>query len=660
MKTNKLVVAILVTASLGTLWGEEAAKSAETPSAAVTGESKGSAAPQAMTAPSDGGVFVTLTRGALGLADLPSSVDTVTPEKFSKFDAQTAGDAVSREASIMTLPIGRLGALTTARIRGSTSNQTLLLIDGRPVAGTSLGTQDMSEIPSEQIDHIEIVRGGVSALYGPNAMGGVINVITKRATFVGSPISHVGYESASYGRQIYRMDFGSRQGPVDYFFFGDQQWESGFRSNSDARTYNIGGNAGFSMGAAGKLLVDLSSYHANTGVPGQISPEIPTNQFNNEVEKLAATPAARQLTDTQYARTSYLLPLPMNSLMTLRMFGSQREANYTDPDNFVGSDRHENSKGGEAQFNLPLGFVVGGNFVHDREDSTDHITPTSTFIRSVENWGVFIEETFKYDRLTLIPSGRFDHNSQAGDSKNPRVQLIADATPTLRFSGSAARSFRAPTIDDLFYPLTNFGCFFGTCFSYQGNPSLLPETAWTYDAGFEYHPESFSFRATYFRANVSNLILTTTDPASTTSNVGTARRQGMEIQIAHVVNEYFRDTFNYTYLENRGIPIGFTSYVTLPNSPKHTLNYIATITPRKGWSVDSTARYVDSRYSGNNQTGTKLGSMVLWDMRLGYQWRQMELYLGVNDITNRRYEESAGFPLPGRTAYGGIKLRLWG
>jgi outer membrane receptor protein involved in Fe transport len=601
---------------------------------------------------------MSLTRTGYAQADLPSSEDTVTPDVFQTFDAQNAGEAISHEASVQTLPIGELGSLQTARIRGSTSNETLLLIDGRPVAGTALGTQDMSEIPTEQIDHVEIVRGGVSALYGPNAMGGVINVITKRA--LTQPSGQVGLEVGSDGREAYRANFGSRAGPLDYFVFGDEQYESGFRDNSDDRDHNIGGNVGLSMGAAGKLVFDASSYHSDAGVPGEISPDIPTNQYNNSLEKEAASPAARQVTDTNYLRTGYLLPLPMNSLMTLHAFGSQREADYTDPENFVDTDRHELSHGGDAQFDLPYGLSVGGNFVHDREDSSDLITPSNTFIRWVENWGLFAEETFRYDRFTLIPSGRLDHNSQFGDAKDPRVQFIADALPWLRFSGSAARSFQAPTIDELYYPFTDFGTFGGTDFSYQGNPNLQPERAWTYDAGFEVHPDSFSFRATYFRANVTNLIQTTTDPASTTVNIGTARRQGAEIQIDHVINEYFRDGWNYTYLQNVGIPVGYTDYVRLPYSPKHTVNYLATVTPVRGVTLNSTLRYLDASYTDNDQTGTKLGSRVIWDLRLAYDWRCIQTYVGVNDVTNRRYEEQAGFPLPGRTFFGGVTVKFLG
>ena len=367
-------------------------------------------------------------------------------------------------------------------------------------------------------------------------------------------------------------------------------------------------------------------------------------QFDNQVEKLASHAGARQITDSNSLRSSYILPLPAHSLMTFRLFGSQREVEFddhTNPNavNALQTDRHEQSHGGELQMNLPLGFTVGGNFIHDREDHTDLLTPINSFDRWVENYGIFAQEEFHFKSLTLIPSGRYDHNSQAGDFENPRVQAIAEAADWLRFSGSAGRSFRAPTIDDLY--LTSGGIY-----PFTGNPNLRTEKAWTYDAGFELHADSISFRATYFRANVTDLIQIQPITFNTAVNVGEAHRQGAEIQLNHIVNKYFKDAWNYTYLENLGIPPGFDHRVVLAFSPRHTVNYKATVTPAKRWTIDSIVRYEDKRFEGNDQTGTKLGSQVVWDMRLAYQWRQMEC-LGVDDIVNRRYEEQPVSRCPG-------------
>lgn len=611
-------------------------------------------AEQAMTDRPGGGVFITLTRTAFPITQLPTSADIVTPERFEKVDAQNAGEAIAKETGIQTLPLGLLGSVLTAGLRGSPDAQVLVLQDGRPLSGVSLKSPDLSQIPVESIDHIEILRGGSSALYGANAVGGVINIITKRATYPGRPVSHVSYETRSFGAQVYRLNFGSRKGPADYFFYGNQQWESGFRDHSDARSYNVGGNFGLSMGHAGKFLFDASSYHINAGVPGFLS--VAPNQFNNELEKMASSPNARQTTDVQYVRTSYLLPLPADMLLALRLFGSQKEVDFADPGPASPSstDRNEQSKGGEVQWNLPLGLLAGGSFIRDREDNLDRLVSTNSFIRSVENWGVFLQENFRWNFLTLIPSGRYDHHSQFGDTLNPRVQLLADANPWLRFSGSAARAFRAPTIDDLYFTTpTNIA-----------NPNLLPEKAWTYDAGFEIHPDSHSLRVTYFRANVSNLIQSAlVDPVNfvfATTNIGKARRQGMEIQIEDQFNAVVRNSINYTYLENLGVPPGFSDYVVLQFSPRHTLNDTLTLTPWKRWQFDSTWRFLDSRFSANNQiASTKLGSQVLWDLRAAYQLRQLRFYIGITDVADKRYVEQPGYPLPGRTYFGGLTLQLW-
>ena len=128
-----------------------------------------------------------------------------------------------------------------------------------------------------------------------------------------------------------------------------------------------------------------------------------------------------------------------------------------------------------------------------------------------------------------------------------------------------------------------------------------------------------------------------------------------------MINQYFRNKVNYTYLDNEGKPDGFDEYVALPLSPRDTVNYVATLTPTEHVTFDNTLKYVSPTYTGNNDTGTKVGDYLLWDMRLSYTHAlSSEIYGGIDDVTNKRYEEAAGYPLPGRTIYGGLRLRLWG
>jgi outer membrane receptor protein involved in Fe transport len=210
----------------------------------------------------------------------------------------------------------------------------------------------------------------------------------------------------------------------------------------------------------------------------------------------------------------------------------------------------------------------------------------------------------------------------------------------LRFSASAGRSFRAPTIEEA-----------------NLNAALDPEKAWTYEAGFEIYRSSESFQINFFHADVGDLIQTS---SSSAMNIGTAQRHGMEIQLHQVINNFFRDSWDYTYLKNQGVPAGFNQPVELALSPRHTVNYTATIIPRKRWSVDATMRYETTLYSGNDKTGDKMYPQFVADIRLAYQWRQLEAFLGIKDLFNKRYVEVPGYPLPGRNVYAGIRLRLWG
>ena len=108
------------------------------------------------------------------------------------------------------------------------------------------------------------------------------------------------------------------------------------------------------------------------------------------------------------------------------------------------------------------------------------------------------------------------------------------------------------------------------------------------------------------------------------------------------------------------MPAGFDHWVALADSPRDTVNFYAVITPNKKWEFDPTVRYESSRFSGNDNTGTKLGSQFVMDMRMAYEWRQMELFLGINDLLAKRYDEEPGFRLPGRTVYVGHSPQAMG
>jgi len=130
----------------------------------------------------------------------------------------------------------------------------------------------------------------------------------------------------------------------------------------------------------------------------------------------------------------------------------------------------------------------------------------------------------------------------------------------------------------------------------------------------------------------------------------------------HVWSAAFQDEIRYTYLDNRGRPSGGADRVLLAHSPRHRADWLMTFHPgaKRKVRIDSDIRYEGSRYAGDGETGDKYGSQATVDLRVTWPWRQLDLYIGSQNALNKRYEEVEGYPLPGRTLYGGVSLRLWG
>jgi outer membrane cobalamin receptor len=146
----------------------------------------------------------------------------------------------------------------------------------------------------------------------------------------------------------------------------------------------------------------------------------------------------------------------------------------------------------------------------------------------------------------------------------------------------------------------------------------------------------------------------------TVDNIADVRRQGVEVEWAHVLTSWFQDEVRYTFLENRGRPNGYSDRVELAESPRHRFDWIITLRPYRKLRVDADLKYIGSRYGGHDQSGEKQGAQATLDLRFSWPWRQADLYIGTQNTLNKRYDDVQGYPLPGRTVYGGIQLRLWG
>ena len=178
-----------------------------------------------------------------------TNITVISEEEIKNSDAKNVGEVLENKTGIVEVSkYGTLGSLSELRIRsgGSSSKQVLLMIDGRPVNDISGGSSNLSEIPTENIEKIEVLRGPSSALYGANALGGVVNIITKKAT-TQKPKTEIGLNYGSFNTQNYNFNFSAMPGKANIFLAGSKNLTDGFRDNSDYDSTNLSAKIGYDL-----------------------------------------------------------------------------------------------------------------------------------------------------------------------------------------------------------------------------------------------------------------------------------------------------------------------------------------------------------------------------------------------------------------------------
>ncbi len=197
-----------------------------------------------------GQVVVTATRTEMEISEAPQSITVITREEIMNTPDQTVAQVIQRAAGVEVVQNGPLGSISAAQIRGSETEQVLILLNGRRINDAQNGKFDLSNLPLEKggIERIEVLRGVASALYGADAMGGVINIITKTPS--PEPYTRL---STSYGRfqtQEYSLIHRWKPGALGYGLPVSRGKSQGFRPNSDYNAWILGGE--FNIEAGGR------------------------------------------------------------------------------------------------------------------------------------------------------------------------------------------------------------------------------------------------------------------------------------------------------------------------------------------------------------------------------------------------------------------------
>ncbi len=602
-----------------------------------------------------GVIVITPTRGPRMVKDLPTNVSVITRQEITESSAQNVAEVLKNRLGVEIRRYGTLGAPSYVALRGCSAYQTLVMVDGRSVNSISDGIADLSQFPVDNIERIEVIRGPASALYGANALGGVVNIITKEAEEEKVDVG-VNLGLGSFGTQIGRLNFGTENANIKVYFTISNNTSSGWRKNSAYDNHNLTGRLAYDAGKVG-IFEFRGGYHkSKLGLPG-VNYELDPITWERILldERYASDPSHNQEDEKEYLVLEYSNGGD-NSKLLLRAYGSsdmRRDRNPSEPR----YDLHENiTQGVETQVDAPYGIALGMDIHQDKYEQINEIDSKTRIDEKNLNKSIFIQESLSLKPLMTIMGFRYDHHSAYGGQINPSFALVYHLLQSLKISFNLARGFRAPTFCDLYQPYTDYGIY-----QAQGNSDLKPEKAWAYDLGFEHQlGNSLLSRLTLFRTNIDDLIEWAMNPSFiwTPSNVAEAYSQGVEVEFIHQITPRLSQAINYAYVHSLGKREGQDKFEIAPYKPRNRANYRISYRSNFGLNVNLGTEYVGEQWSGAGKTGDKLPEYFLINARIGQTIGSLEIYVSFDNILDKKYETVFGYPMPGTTVMAGISLKF--
>ena len=593
-------------------------------------------------------VVVTATRVATPAEQLGVSLNVVTEDDFKTYHYTTVDEALRNVPGVEIRRSGSYGKASSISIRGANSNQVQVLVDGVRVKSPTLGQVDLSDLSPDLIDRIEIIRGPQSTLYGADAIGGVINIITKKGK--GPFQASVQQEAGNYDTLRSRIQASGAWKSFDYSLSASHFESNGQFQNDGSNVNALNGRLGVSLPLDSSLSFIIRYNKSDIGVPvkGVFPGPQPIDPIIN--------PNAKQQSET----TVMLLEAKTRPVTwwesTARISRYENNAGFQDPaDPGVAFDfptfSQINVERREAEWlnSIHLGpwstSTVGLGYRHEEGDNK------GTFRTARHVPSIFFEQQLRFfERLFLTGGFRNEDDSVFGSATTQRGSLafVVKETGT-RIRGGAGTGFRAPTFNDLFFP--DFG-----------NPDLQPERSMSYDAGVDQKLWQGRIRLglTYFRNEFKNLITCCvpipTAPFGGPVNVGSARSAGIEFTSEADVLPNLVASLNYTYTDTKNVQ----TRRWLSREPQHRWNIGLTWEPIRRLSLFTQVYVVTQQWEtvgevyNSGYTRVDLGGT--YRVLEKYSWIQgVDLTLRVQNLLNEGYAEVRGFPALGANVLVGLR-----
>ena len=599
-------------------------------------------------------VIVSATRVPTPAVEVASSITVITAADIEARQQRTISDVLKDVPGLNVVQTGGPGGVTSVFIRGTNSNHTKVLIDGIDVSdpSNSTGAFDFGQLLTPDIERVEVLRGPQSGLYGSDAIGGVINIITRSGA---GPMTLVaGLEGGSFDtfNQAARLS-GSQDvfhysvnlshfhagatpvTPLDLLPEGEVRNDD-YNDNLTLSTrlgYDITPN--FDLG----LVARYTDIHLHT-----TGEDYPPPLF-------VGVPAAEQ---TTAATDEYFMRLTAHALsfdgfldQTLGLAYSHLRTDTVVPDTPAALNSGERRKA-DWQGNLRLAptetLVLGAEYERD-----DIVQPISASVHISSGYAELQSQLGAHWFSAL--NVRYDDNSRFGGKTTWRFApaWVIAATDT-KLKASVGTGFKAPTLSELYQ---NFPPFF------FANPGLRPESSTGWDAGFEqgFAKGAVRFGVTYYHNRIHDLI--TTDVTGTTyANIGEATTEGIESFIAWQPTQELTLRVDYTYTEATDDVL----QQELLRRPKNKGTLLAQWQATRAWQLSLDVLAVGAWVDGNRDFSIpRLDAPGYTTVNFATSYEMtphLAVFGRINNLFDRHYENPVGFLQPSIGAYAGIRVTL--
>lgn len=536
---------------------------------------------------------------------------------------------------------GSAGAISLRGLNGS-SGRMMVLIDGHPQYAGIFGHPISDAYQSMLADKVEVVRGPASVIYGSNAMGGVVNIVTRRNRTSGVETQlHAG--AGSYGTAETELTNTVNAGRFSSTIAASYNRTDGHRRNMGFEQYGGYAKAAYRFSDRWDIFADVNITHFNASSPGPI--DAPLEDGRQRITRGVASAAL----SNDYGHTSGSLSFfynwgrhHINDGFTPAEGETSQDGRFRSTDNMMGVSAYQSTaffKGNRTTIGFDW-FRYGGRALTRYVAGESAGTERLLVDKHEDELAGYVDIRQNVARILTLNAGlRVDNHSRVGTEWVPQAGAVVRLPREITLRASAAKGFRYPILREMYmFP--------------PQNPDLRPESMWNYELSFRQTlaAHRISYGVNIFYIDGKNLIVTLPNPNGTgrlNQNSGKIDNAGFELQAAWDITAAWSVNANYSFLHMKRPVIA---------APEHKLYAEGQFTSGR-WLAATGVEYIAGLYTS---TGPEMKeSFVLWNLRGSFRalsW--LTLWLRADNLLAQKYEINAGYPMPRATVMAGVNLRF--